>query len=194
MDSPTQCIKSPAANACIFKRIEGSSNALVWTFFHLSEMDAFSRSEMGFGLHRRLTINSLCRPKEECHAIGCAISRRTVVILRLHNPFLTHDTFPRVSARWNNYARWNPCNCASFKVMPTRWWAKQCLICLDSIRALRNVESRDKNEKRLCPFLVVVIHLAALCAKRLKILCTHCEHGRKVLCILLQSKQSHPCC
>lgn len=49
-----QCIKSPAANACIFKRIEGPSNALVWTFFHLSEMDAFSRSEMDFGLHRRL--------------------------------------------------------------------------------------------------------------------------------------------
>lgn len=62
-----------------------------------------------------LTINSLLSPGRETSCNRTRVSRRTVVIPRLRNPVFNSWHF---SARWNNYAMWNPCNCVSFQVMP----------------------------------------------------------------------------
>jgi len=139
-----QCIKLPAANACIFKRIEGPSNALSFGLSSIyrkrtrfpetkwvSGCTGDSDYKFPFVAGKRNVVRSDAR-----------VSRRTVVIPRLRNPVFNSWHF---SARWNNYAMWNPCNCVSFQVR-----VKQCSV-LDAFRTSRNVKTR-KREAALFPF------------------------------------------
>lgn len=96
--SPMRCIKLPAANACIFKRIEGPSNALSFglpsiyrkrTRFPeakwVSGCTGDSDYKFPFVAGKRNVVRSDARVSEENGR-----KPRDYVI-----PFLTRDTFPR---------------------------------------------------------------------------------------------------